>query len=163
MHADHPSSMTALPDLYGGCYSVNESFTPTATCSTSTTKSYQYNSTTTTITRDDFTETLVGKVPTSTIYSRETVMKSLRSKAQSTLSGIAYSPMLTMIHHTSDLASTAAGSSSTAGSATAASGTATPTTNAAGRLAPRKSNWDGFGAVVGISVAAMALGAAIIL
>lgn len=155
--------MTPMPDLYGGCYSVNESFTPTATCSTSTSKSYQYKSTTKTLTRDDFTETLVGEVPVSTVYFRETVSKSLRSKAQSSLSGIAYSDMLTIIHHTTDFASAATGSSSTAASASAASGTATSTTNAAGRLAPRKSNWDGLGAVVGISVAAMALGAAIIL
>lgn len=83
---------------------------------------------------------------------------------------------VTLIHHESDLSATGKTSTGTSaatgtgsgvatgsGKPTGATGTAASTSNAAVRLAPRGSNWNGLGAVLGVSLAAAALGAAIIL
>lgn len=92
-----------------------------------------------------------------------------------------YTPIIsvsavTLIHHESDVvatgkagtaAATAAGSSTGVatgtGQSTASTGTAATTSNAGVRLGLRLSSWNGFGAVLGVSLAAAALGAAIIL
>jgi hypothetical protein len=84
---------------------------------------------------------------------------------------------VTLIHHESDLSGTAAktttgasavtspgsGVASGTGKPTGPTGTAASTSNAAVRLAARGSSWNGFGAVLGVSLAAAALGAAIVL
>lgn len=76
------------------------------------------------------------------------------AEEKSSLVGVSIMPIITLVHHQSDLQAAATG---TAGSSTALS-----TTNAAVRLGWELNAWDGFGAVLGISVAAMALGAAIV-
>lgn len=72
---------------------------------------------------------------------------------------------MTLIHRESDVQATGsntARATATATTESAATGTAASTSNAAARLAPRASSWSGFGAVLSVSLAAAALGAAII-
>jgi hypothetical protein len=87
---------------------------------------------------------------------------------------IIYVEAVTLIHHASDVVGTgkASTSSGTAtGTATGtgtssgskATGTAASTSNAAARVIPRVSGWNGIGVVLGTSLAAAALGVAIVL
>lgn len=77
---------------------------------------------------------------------------------------------VTLIHHESDIQTAVKGASTTA-TANAVTQTAdttevkavASTSNPAARLRPGISNWEGFGVVLGFSVAAVVLGAAIVL
>jgi hypothetical protein len=77
--------------------------------------------------------------------------------------------MVTLLHHESDLASASLASASvTATEANAkasanATGTAAATSNAAVRLSGGRDRWGGIGPVFGVVMAAMGLGAAIVL
>lgn len=72
--------------------------------------------------------------------------------------------MITLLHHESDLASASSASASATGSKTGnATGTAAATSNAAVKLVGGRDSWNGIGAVAGIVMAAMGLGAAIVL
>lgn len=153
------------PDGMGGCYSLVEDYRPSAGCTVSTKTFYEYASTTLVLKGDSTTRTTTGQVPTSTSYSVTTKSSTLNASKKSALAGIAYAEMVTLLHHSSDFAAgrTAPSETGSTGTGSTGTGTAAPTTNAAPRLAPRGSTWDGLGAVLGISVAAVALGAAIIL
>jgi hypothetical protein len=85
---------------------------------------------------------------------------------------VSYVPMVTIVHHRSDLdaagvtsGSTSTGSPKTGTGSTSseAIGAAASTSNAAYRLGPRASTWVGLGAVIGGSAVAMALGMAMIM
>lgn len=83
---------------------------------------------------------------------------------------IIYVSAVTLIHQESDVVATgktgtaaATGVATGTGQTTGPTGTAASTSNAAVRLAPRVSSWDGFSAVLSVSLAAAALGEAIIL
>lgn len=75
--------------------------------------------------------------------------------------------MVTLLHHESDLASASLASASvtaTGANASAnATGTAAATSNAAVRLSGGRDRWGGIGPVFGVVMAAMGLGAAIVL
>jgi hypothetical protein len=72
---------------------------------------------------------------------------------------VSMQPMLHLVHRQSDLKATG---TIEAGSTAAASTTATSTSNSAARVVSRTNSWDGLGGVLGVSVAAMILGAAIV-
>lgn len=71
--------------------------------------------------------------------------------------GISVMPIITLVHHQSDVQATESAASATATTRSAAS-----TSNAASRVGSR-SIWNGLGAVLGISAAAVILGGSIIL
>lgn len=148
--------MTA--DGLGGCFSAVSDYTPTTACYVYMHTPYSYAISSVTETRYGAASTVLVDVPEYGAAITKTWSKSFSPKEQSMYTGISYVPMVTLVHHQSDTLPTATGN------ATAANSTSTSTSmsNAAGRLAPRSSTWDGLGAVLGVSAAAMALGAAIL-
>lgn len=131
--------MTA--DINVGCYSILPNYKPTEGCYrqfpqgdlTQATRTATVNGTAI----NYLIETLIGTTPITSIHTT-----TFASNELSSLVGATYMPMVTLIRSQSDVK-------------------ASETGNVAARLVPR--SWDGFGAVFGLSVAAMALGAAIIL
>ncbi|KAJ6112093.1 hypothetical protein N7523_008154 [Penicillium sp. IBT 18751x] len=149
-----PSAMTA--DGMGGCYSAVPDYTPTLGCYIYTSAPYSYEISSVTETRYGATSTFLIDVPEYGDTVTKTYSRVFYPKDKSRYTGISYVPMVTLVHHQTDIQPTATAN------ATAATGTSTSTSNAAGRLALRSSTWDGLGAVLGVSAAAMALGAAIL-
>lgn len=98
---------------------------------------------------DGTTVTQLVETITATYPVTKTSTTAFDAQEKSSLVGISTIPMVTLLHHQSDLQA-------------AATGTARSSTNDAVRLGRGLNAWDGFGAVLGISVAAMALGAAIV-
>lgn len=147
--------MTA--DTNGGCYSVVKNYSPTVGCQVGTGYNYEYSSSPYTYTYPSagITRTGYREIPTATVYKTDTFSTTLDRDEQTYYTALSYAPMITLLHHQSDLQPASASAS--------ASATAATTSNAAGRAGARASVWDGVGSVLGISVAAMALGAAIIL
>lgn len=148
--------MTA--DGMGGCYSAVTDYKPTVGCYVYTTAKMSYEMSSVAETRGGSTSTFFVDIPHYVESVTKTYSRTFRPKEQSMYTGISYVPMVTLVHHQSDLMATATGNATAATSTS----TSTSTSNAAGRLAPRASTWDGLGAVLGVSVAAVALGAAII-
>lgn len=148
--------MTA--DGLGGCFSAVPEYTPTAGCYVYTSVPYSYKLSSVTETRHGSASTFLVDVPVHGDSVTKTYSKTFHSKQQSLYTGISYVPMVTLVHHQSDIQPTATAT----GNSTAATSNSTSTSNAAGRLGPRASTWDGLGAVLGVSAAAMALGAAIL-
>lgn len=150
--------MTA--DTNGGCYSVVKDYKPTIGCVIDTEYNYEYSESPYTYTDSSarFTRTGYRNIRTMTIYETDTFSTTLNHAEQTYYTALVYAPMVTLLHHQSDLLSASAASASAA----SASATAAATSNAAGRVVVRASIWDGFGSVLGISAAAAALGAAII-
>lgn len=138
--------MTA--DVNVGCYSILPDYKPTEGCYrefpqgdlTQVTRTATVNGT-----AEHYPmETLIGTTPITTVHTA-----TFTGDEISSLVGATYMPMVTLVHQESDVKATGTGVK------------ATGTGNAAARLVPR--SWDGFGAVFALSVAAMALGAAMIL
>ena len=150
--------MTA--DTNGGCYSIVKDYKPTVGCYIDKGYNYEYSSSTYTYTDTSARVTRTGyrNIPTTTIYETDTFSTTLDRAEQTYYTALVYAPMITLLHHQSDLLSASAASASAA----SASATAAATSNAAGRVVARASVWDGFGATLGILAAAAALGAAII-
>lgn len=144
--------MTA--DSNGACYSLVKGYKPTVGYQVATGYNNEYGLSKYTYTESTGTaiETRYVEVPTTTIYETDTYTASFDRADRSRYSAFSWAPMITMLHHESDLQSASASSSATAAT----------TSNAAGRISARASVWDGFGSVLGIWAAASALGAAII-
>jgi hypothetical protein len=100
-------------------------------------------------TTEELVATLTGTYPVTPSTTTVGTM------AISELVGASVMPMLALIHHQSDLSET--------GSGTVKSSQATSTSNAAAKGAPSPRTWNNLGALFGISVAAMVLGAAVVL
>ncbi|KAJ5668424.1 uncharacterized protein N7477_006994 [Penicillium maclennaniae] len=145
-----PSAMTA--DGIGGCYFAVPITHPLSAAT--------YEISSVTETRYGATSTFLIDVPEYGDTVTRTYSRVFYPKDKSRYTGISYVPMVTLVHHQTDIQPTATGNAT--GNATAATSTSTSTSNAAGRLALRSSIWDGLGAVLGVSAAAMALGAAIL-
>ncbi|KAL2786959.1 hypothetical protein BJX66DRAFT_328201 [Aspergillus keveii] len=142
-----PSGMTA--DTAGACYSFVQDYTPTYGCQVYTGYNYEYGSST--VTYVDFTDsgvtrTTVVEAPTETI-SRVTTDTTRLDPDQTRYSGLIAVPVITLLYHEEDVA--------------AATGTAGADSESASENS--LSGWDGLGSVVGIWVAAAALGAAMVL
>ncbi|KAJ5975023.1 hypothetical protein N7481_008730 [Penicillium waksmanii] len=150
-----PSGMTA--DKGGFCYSEIEGYKATVGYQVGVGNNYEYGSSTEifTLTRDSSsvlqTEYLLFE--TATTARTDTYTETFDRAETSLYSAFSYAPVITMLHHESDLKSATA----------TATATSTATSNAAGRISARASVWDGFSYVVGISAVTAALGAAMIL
>jgi hypothetical protein len=171
--------MTA--DFYiTGCYSEISSYTPTAACYKDAPEE-DYGDYTKTFTYNALTITEYFNFPTGKTEPTETEIFDLNG--WSNLVGFSAVPMVTLVHHQSDLDAAKAitavttvavsrGSESATSSATSSVPSASTDTesesdaaissSAARRLNPAGPAWDGLGVVVGASIAAAALGALIV-
>ncbi|KAJ5729600.1 uncharacterized protein N7483_004108 [Penicillium malachiteum] len=150
-----PSSMTA--DLKAGCYSTLPNYKPSVGCYElipvtdmgGATKTVIVNGTT----HHQLIQTLVDTLP---MTSSETT--TFDGYDVSTLVGVTWMPIVTLIHQAKDLEAAETGSVSS-------SATSQPVaiSSSAARRAPALSVWDGLLPVIEVSLAAMGLGAAIIL
>ncbi|KAJ5931101.1 hypothetical protein N7466_006594 [Penicillium verhagenii] len=174
-----PISMTVDLFFFGGCYSEIAGYTPTEACYKDAPET-DYGDYTKTFTWNALTATEYFGIPTGTTEPTVTEMITLSKEGWPNLKGFSAMPMVTIVHHQSDLemakASTAVTTSSVSSTNPVCStslissgtdtvsgfGVATSTFNAAGRLSPSRSAWDGLGVVAGVSIAAAALGGAII-
>ncbi|OOQ88766.1 hypothetical protein PEBR_11350 [Penicillium brasilianum] len=165
-----PSGFTANP--LGDCFTTVPSYTPTSVC-------YVYEDILRSVDRSTSVYTTDG-TKIVTVVTTTTTIDSISTESRVVDNGERfkerYTPIIsvsavTLIHHESDVvatgktgtaAATAAGSSTVVATGTA-TGTAATTSNAAVRFGPRVSSWNGFGAVLGVSLAAAALGAATVL
>ncbi|KAJ5667522.1 hypothetical protein N7507_003386 [Penicillium longicatenatum] len=170
-----PSSMTA--DFYiTGCYSEISSYTPTAACYKDAPEE-DYGDYTKTFTYNALTITEYFNFPTGKTEPTETEIFDLNGWSK--LVGFSAVPMVTLVHHQSDLdaakaitavttAAVSRGSESATSSVPSASTDTEPdsdaatSSSAARRLNPAGPAWDGLGVVVGASIAAAALGALIV-
>ncbi|KAL2802086.1 hypothetical protein BJX63DRAFT_415962 [Aspergillus granulosus] len=153
-----PSGMTA--DTNDACYSVVENYTPTYGCQVWTGENYQYGETTITyLDRTDSVSrtTVVDDFPTSTIYDISTYTTHFDRADRTRYSAMVYAPLITLLHHESDLqGATAAASSDNR------TETETPS-NSAERLSVTLSVWGSIVPMVGIWTVAAVLGAAMVL
>lgn len=144
-------------DQSGACYSKIEGYKATVGYNVYHGENYKYGSTTETftLTRDSSTivETEHYEVETATIVHTHTQTESFDSAERSKYSAFSYAPMITMLHHESDLKSATA----------TAAAAATTTSNAASRISASAAVWDGLSYFVGISAITAALGVVMIL
>ncbi|KAL4816969.1 hypothetical protein BDW67DRAFT_184423 [Aspergillus spinulosporus] len=166
-----PDFMTA--DANGACYSIVPSYTPTTGCQVVTGFNYEYGETTTTYTKtytysddkgsetDVITRVDTYDIPTATEITVHTYTTTLVSYDKESMTAMYIMPVVTLLYHESDLEN-AAKETAAAKAEAEASETAT---NAANSLLGRNghSMWEGVGSVVGIWIAAMALGSALVL
>jgi hypothetical protein len=158
------------PDGLGSCFSTVADYKPSVGCTTSEDLDYDWQEITRTATYSGSAVTQVFEHASISTISVETTTTTLEPGEERFLTGIEIVPIITIVHHRSDLPAgssatakaTGTGSTETASNSGGSSATAASTSNAAVRLGSR-SSWEGLGAVVGISMAAMAVGAAMIL
>lgn len=149
-----------IADSTGLCYSLVKDYRPSLGYQVDVGYNYEYGTSTRTLTEtsgtDTITKTRYRVYETETTYQTDTYTATLDQAEQSPrYSAFSYAPVITMLYHESDLHSGSATSSATADSTSAS--------NAAGRISATASIWNGLGSIVGIWVAAFALGAAMIL
>ncbi|KAL4862726.1 hypothetical protein BDV12DRAFT_39075 [Aspergillus spectabilis] len=149
-----PSGMTA--DSIGYCYSIVPDYKPTYGCQAYPDYSYEFGSATETFTSRGVVVTDTYLTPTAT-HSIVEIDATAFDSYETEYKGIMYAPVITLLHHESDVTSAAAASASSAAAGE------TPT-NAAARLPKASSSsWEGIGAVLGIWIGTMALGAGMVL
>lgn len=163
------------PDGIGGCNAQVPTYKPSVGCYVDVDSSFSWDKVTRTHVHGDTTMTNTYDVESFVTATTSTSSTSLPPRFKGALTAVSYVPMVTIVHHQSDLnaagvtsgstgtGSTGAGSTGTGTADSKASGTAASTPNAAYRLGPRASTWDGLGAIIGGSAAAMALGLAMII
>lgn len=167
------SSMT--PDGLGECTAKVPSYKPSVGCEVYVDTDYDWETVTWTHVYSGTTLTQTWDVNTFVSATTSTSSTSFPHAAERFLTAMSVVPMITMVHHQSDLdaagitkgstspSSTGANSTGIVAFAANATGTAASTSNAAYKLGPMASAWDGFGAVIGGSAVAMALGVAMIM
>lgn len=147
-------------DSNGYCYSEVKDYKPTVGYQVGVGYNYKYGTTTEvyTSTSDStpIVETAYERYETATTYHTDTYTHSLHGAEKTLYHAYSYAPMITMLHHESDLQSASA-----SGAASAVADAAT-TSNGAARIFGA-SIWGGIGSVVGIWAAGAALGAVMIL
>jgi hypothetical protein len=150
--------MTA--DNNGACYSVVKDYKPSVGCQAGTGYNYEYSEVPYTYSDPSASAVQTGyrDVPTTTIYTTDTFSTTFDHSEQTYYTALSYAPMITLLHHESDLKSARASTTSAATAATSA----VTTSNAAGKVGPRASVRGGAGFSLGISAVGMALGAAVI-
>ncbi|KAF3392671.1 hypothetical protein F1880_008621 [Penicillium rolfsii] len=170
-----PTGFTADP--IGGCFQAVPSYPLSVVCDVYEDITRSVSKATSTYTTDGSTIKEIIR-STSTIRTTETFYETWTGGNEylDYITPIMFVEAVTLIHHESDLSTTektssGSGTATGTGSGVAtgtgklavSTGTAASTSNAAASLTPRKSRWNGLGAVLGVSIAAAALGAAIIL
>ncbi|KAJ5971921.1 uncharacterized protein N7479_001839 [Penicillium vulpinum] len=151
-----PSSMTAIIGF--GCYSTVSDYAVTTGCLRildesnigTSTKTYAVNGTTST----DLLVIMTASYPDTTETTTFDPSELDRLVALSVM------PILPLVHHQSDIKTT--GTSGAAFTKATSTSTLAATSNSAARVAPKVNSWDGLGGVLGVSLAAIVLGAAMI-
>ncbi|THD00288.1 hypothetical protein EYZ11_000181 [Aspergillus tanneri] len=115
-----PSTMT--PDNLGGCYSLVPDYKPTVGCYVYEHDEYQYETSTKLYTYGSSTRTHVWETPTATDSILTTYTETLYGIDQSLLTAISYMPMVTLVHHQSDLQSVGTGTGTAESTATGSTG-----------------------------------------
>ncbi|KAJ5959632.1 uncharacterized protein N7479_006782 [Penicillium vulpinum] len=167
-----PSSMT--PDGLGQCFAQVPTYKPSVGCEVYVDRDYNWAKVTRTNVYSGITETNTYDVHSFVSATTSTYSISFPHGVESVLVAISYVPIITIVHHRSDLeaAGVTGGSTSTistgteTGTRTASSeatGTAASTSNAAYRLGNRASTLDKFDALIGGLTVAVALGVAMII
>ncbi|KAJ5670551.1 uncharacterized protein N7477_005914 [Penicillium maclennaniae] len=153
-----PSSMT--PDGLGQCTALVPSYKPTVGCDVYVDNDYVWETLTWTHVYSGTTMTNTYPVNSFVSASTSTSSTTFPVAAERFLTAVSFAPIITMIHHQSDM--DAAGITK---HQVQANSTATGTTGSTGplRLGLKASTWDGFGAVLGGSAVAMALGVVMII
>ncbi|KAJ5371683.1 hypothetical protein N7517_003689 [Penicillium concentricum] len=146
-----PNSMVADPGW--GCYSILSDYKVTTGCAIPLPMSLFGTSTATHIvngtTSLDYLFSLTRTDPVTA------TMTTFDASETPMLGAASFLPMIRLIHHQSDLKAT--------GTADAGSTSAASTSNSAARLSPNVNSWDGMGGVLGVSLAAIVLGATMVL
>lgn len=162
------------PDGIGWCNAQVPTYKPSVGCYVDVDSSFSWEKVTSTHVHGGITVTNTYDVESFISATTSTSSTSLPLGFEDALTAVSYVPMVTIVHHQSDLSaagitsgstgtgSTGAGSTGTDAGGSKATGTAASTSNAAYRLGPRASTWDGLGAIIGGSAVAMALGVAMI-
>lgn len=151
-------------DILGGCWDTVPSYKITQVCELYDHTSYAYSTSTKIYTTDGTKTTEKHIVSTPTFSTTSTHVESLPAGEEYSgfLTPYSYVSAVTLIHRESDVQATGTGASSVTATADATTtGSAGSTSNSAQRLRPGSSSWE-FGVVLGISAAAVAMGAAII-
>lgn len=153
------------PDGIGGCNAQVPSYKPSVGCYVDVDSDFSWEKVTRTHVHGDTTMTNTYDVQSFVSASTTTSSTSFPHGVEHALTAISYVPMVTIVHHQSDLNSAGVTSGSTdtnstgtafTGTTSEATGTAASTSNAGFRVGPRRSTWDDFGAVFGGSAIAMA-------
>jgi hypothetical protein len=160
------------PDGIGWCNAQVPTYKPSVGCYVDIESDFSWEKVTRTHVHSGITKTNTYDVESFISATTSTSSTSFSAGVEDMLTAVSYVPMVTIVHHRSDLdaagvtsGSTSTGSANTGTGSTSseAIGTAASTSNAAYRLGPGVSTWDGLGAVIGGSAVAMALGMAMIM
>ncbi|KAL4967496.1 uncharacterized protein BDV14DRAFT_25946 [Aspergillus stella-maris] len=172
MSALEPSQTLALccpsgytTDAYSSCYSSVKDYKPSYGCTVVTDYDREYTEIPYTYTQNigesyAILVTTSSYTPTATITEVRTYSTTFDSIDKAYYTGYMYAPVITIVHHASDVESAHEAEES---AASAKNGTDDSPTNAAGRLSVGDSVWSGLGSVMGIWGAAVVVGAAMVL
>ncbi|CAP95687.1 hypothetical protein E8E15_003726 [Penicillium rubens] len=167
-----PSSMT--PNGLGQCIGQVPTYKPSVGCEVYVDSDYSWEKVTRTQVYSGVTETNTYDVNSFVSATTSTSSTSFPAGVEHVLTAMSFVPMVTMVHHRSDLEAAGVTGGSTSVSSTGveagtgtvsskATGTAASTSNAAYRLGSRASTLDGFGGIIGGLAVAGALGVTMII
>lgn len=158
------------PDGLGQCTAEVPSYKPSVGCEVYVDNDYVWETVTWTHVYSGTTKTQTWDVDSFVSATTSTSSISFPHEAERYLTAMSFVPMITMVHHQSDLDASGpttqhvqANSTGTGTIGINATGTAASTSNAGYKLGPRVATWDSFGAVLGGSAIAMALGVVMII
>ncbi|KAJ5311884.1 hypothetical protein PENANT_c022G06021 [Penicillium antarcticum] len=166
-----PSSMT--PNGLGQCIAQVPTYKPSVGCEVYVDSDYSWEKVTRTHVHSGITKTNTYDVNSFVSATTSTSSTSFPRGIEGVLTAMSFVPMVTMVHHQSDLEaagftarSTSANYSGTGTIASTASSKSTgnaSTSNAAYILGSKASDWNEYGAIIGSSAVAIALGVALII
>ncbi|KAJ5210174.1 hypothetical protein N7491_009981 [Penicillium cf. griseofulvum] len=167
-----PSAMT--PNGIGQCVIQVPTYKPSVGCEVHVDSDYTWETVTRTEVYSGITETNTYDVNVFLGATTSTTSTSFPRGFKSFLTAISFVPMITMVHHQSDLEATGVTGGSTSANSTGdrsgtgtasskATGIAASTSNVAYRLGSRASTMDGFGAIIGGFAVAVAMGVTMII
>ncbi|KAJ5456759.1 hypothetical protein N7530_012033 [Penicillium desertorum] len=172
--SDAGALLSMTPNGLGQCIGQVPTYKPSVGCEVYVDSDYSWEKVTRTQVYSGVTETNTYDVNSFVSATTSTSSTSFPAGVEHVLTAMSFAPMITMVHHRSDLeaagvtgGSTSANSTGTgAGTGTASSeatGAAASTSNAAYRLGSRAWTLDGFGTIIGGLAVAGALGVTMII
>jgi hypothetical protein len=162
------------PNGLGQCIGQVPTYKPSVGCEVYVDSDYSWEKVTRTQVYSGVTETNTYDVNSFVSATTSTSSTSFPAGVEHVLTAMSFVPMVTMVHHRSDLEAAGVTGGSTSVSSTGveagtgtvsskATGTAASTSNAAYRLGSRASTLDGFGGIIGGLAVAGALGVTMII
>lgn len=162
------------PNGIGQCVAQVPTYKPSAACNVYVSSDYSWDTVTRTEVHSGVTETNTYDVNVFLSATTSTKSTSIPHEFQDFLTALSSAPMITMVHHQSDLeaagvtggsvsADSTGDKSGTGTASSEATGTAASSSNVAYRLGSRASAMDGCGAIIGGFAAAVALGVTMII